>query len=75
MVSNGIRHMMELRNMNGNDMATALDCTSQNIYQTLSRDNWNLRQLEKFAAALDCDVEIVLKDRHTDAKISCAVNK
>jgi len=64
-VSESVRNMMAKRQMTGNDMANALDCTSQNVYQTLQRDNWNLRQLKKFADILDCDVVIELKDRRT----------
>lgn len=75
MVSESIRCMMEKRNMNGNDMANVLGCTSQNIYQTLLRDKWNLNQLIKYANSLDYDVEIVLKDRKSNERIVCDANR
>lgn len=71
MVSDCIKTMMERKKLSSSYVADQLDCTTQNVYQTLIRDSWNLNQLIKYANVLDCDVEIVLKDRKSNERIVC----
>lgn len=75
MVSEGIKTIMEQKQLSLRGVANRLDCSTQNVYQTLLRDKWNLNQLIKYANVLDYDVEIVLKDRKSNERIVCDANR
>ena len=69
MMTEKIKILMIKRNMNGNDLAKSLGCSSQNIYARLKKDNWTEEQLTKIADALNCDLEIHFKLRDTNEVI------
>lgn len=64
MMSEKIKLVMVKRNLNGKDLAEALGCSSQNVYNLLKKDNWSEEQLRKIGDKLNCDVEInfILRD-------------
>ena len=66
MMSEVIRMLLAKRNMNGKDLATALGCSSQNVYSLLKKDNWSEEQLLKISNVLGCELHISfeLKDTH-----------
>ena len=66
MMSETIRLVMVKRNKTGKDLATALGCSSQNIYALLKKDNWSEDQLRKIGDALNCDLrmQFELRDTH-----------
>ena len=59
---------MVKRNLNGKDLAEALGCSSQNVYNLLKKDNWNEEQIRKIGDKLNCDVEINFILRDTQEK-------
>ena len=57
MMSDKIKMVMIKRKMNGKDLAKALNCSPQNVYASLKKDNWTEEQLKRIAGILDCDYE------------------
>ena len=68
MISEKIKLVMVKRNLNGKDLAEALGCSSQNVYNLLKKDNWNEEQIRKIGDKLNCDVEINFILRDTQEK-------
>jgi DNA-binding Xre family transcriptional regulator len=68
MMSEKIKLVMVKRNLNGKDLAEALGCSSQNVYNLLKKDNWNEEQIRKIGDKLNCDVEINFILRDTQEK-------
>lgn len=67
-MSEKIKLVMVKRNLNGKDLAEALGCSSQNVYNLLKKDNWNEEQIRKIGDKLNCDVEINFILRDTQEK-------
>lgn len=44
------------------DIAARLDCTPQNLYKKIRRDNWSELDLSTVAAAIGCTVEYIFTD-------------
>lgn len=75
MVSEVIKKAMSERNVTGRDLAKSLNCSSQTVYANLLRDDWRLKNLKKYANALDCDLQVVLKDRKSKKTFKCDVTE
>lgn len=61
MMSEKIKLVLVKRNKTGQNLAEALDCTPQNIYRLLQKDNWNEDQLRKVAEELNCKLVLHLE--------------
>lgn len=57
--------LMKRKGITVAEMASELGCTVQNIYTKLKRDKWSNGELEAYARALGCTVEIVFTDCET----------
>lgn len=68
-LSEKIRMAMAKRNLNGVDLAKALDCSNQNVYALLKKDNWSEKQLRKLENILDVDFRIKVVFRDTKEEI------
>ena len=68
MMSEKIKLVLVKRKMSGIDLAEALGCSSQNVYQLLKKDNWTENQLRKIGDKLNCDLEINFRLRDTDER-------
>ena len=68
-LSEKIRMAMAKRNLNGVDLAKALDCSNQNVYALLRKDNWAEKQLRKLEDILDVDFRIKVVFRDTKEEI------
>lgn len=64
MKSEAIKMIMVKRDLNGKKLADVLECSPQNVYNLLKKDNFTEEQLFRIADALNCDLEInfVLRD-------------
>ena len=64
MKSEAIKMIMVKRDLNGKKLADILECSPQNVYNLLKKDNFIEEQLCRIADALNCDLEInfVLRD-------------
>ena len=51
------------------DLAKALDCSNQNVYALLKKDNWSEKQLRKLEDILDVDFRIKVVFRDTKEEI------
>ena len=67
-MSEKIKLVMVKRSMTGKDLAAALGCSPQNVYNLLKKDNWNETQLRKIADRLNCDLEIGFRLHDTDER-------
>lgn len=69
MMSEKVRMLMAKRLKSGIDLAKALGCSSQSVYNKLKKDNWNENDLREVGDYLGCDVEIYFVTRDTHEKI------
>ena len=68
-LSEKIRMAMAKRNLNGVDLAKALNFSNQNVYALLKKDNWSEKQLRKLEDILDVDFRIKVVFRDTKEEI------
>ena len=68
MKSEAIKMIMVKRDLNGKKLADILECSPQNVYNLLKKDNFTEEQLFRIADALNCDLEINLVLRDTKEK-------
>ena len=68
MKSEAIKMIMVKRDLNGKKLADILECSPQNVYNLLKKDNFTEEQLCRIADALNCDLEINLVLRDTKEK-------
>ena len=68
LMSEKIKLVMVKRSMTGKDLAEALGCSPQNVYNLLRKNNWNESQLRKIANKLNCDLEIGFRLRDSDER-------
>lgn len=52
-----IRILMIKKNVSVKDLASRLNCTSQNLSGKFKRDNFSEKELQEIAAVLDCSFE------------------
>ena len=52
-----IRILMIKKNVSVKDLASRLNCTSQNLSGKFKRDNFSEKELQEIAVALDCSFE------------------
>lgn len=57
MMTEKIRILMIKKNVSVKDLASRLNCTSQNLSGKFKRDNFSEKELQEIAAALDCSFE------------------
>ena len=57
MMTEKIRIALIKRNMSVKDLASALNCTSQNLSGKFKRDNFSEKELQEIAAILNCRFE------------------
>lgn len=68
-VSEKIAVIMNRKNMNYSDLATATGQTRQNLWNKQQRNNYTVQQLQQIAAALNCDIDFIFTDTATGEQL------
>lgn len=64
-----IKVILKRRNKTITDLAAAIGTTRQNMSNKFSRDNFNEKELNDIAEALDCDFDMAFILRDTQERI------
>ena len=70
-VSRTFKEIMAFKSVKQVQMAEILGYSKQSFHNFLVRDSWKIKDIEKAADILDCDVELTLVDRQTGKRYNC----
>ena len=70
-VSRTFKEIMAFKSVKQVHMAEILGYSKQSFNNFLVRDRWKIKDIEKAADILDCDVELVIVDRQTGKRYRC----
>ena len=70
-VSRTFKEIMAFKSVKQVQMAEILGYSKQSFHNFLVRDSWKIKDIEKAADILDCDVELTLVDRQTGKRSNC----
>ena len=70
-VSRTFKEIMAFKSVKQVHMAEILGYSKQSFNNFLVRDSWKIKDIEKAADILDCDVELVIVDRQTGKIYRC----
>jgi len=65
MIEKKIRHILTDKEIGISTFAEMLNVTQPNLSQQLKRDNFRENDIKNMADLLDCEVDIVFRDRKT----------
>ncbi len=68
-IAEKIKRIARYRGITIDELARGIGCTKQNLYLKMKRGNWKEGELEAYAEALGCEVEVVFTDKATGERL------